>query len=245
MKKNINLGAVFILLALVAGCAKTAVAPLPDTPAPAMSVIWTLDSLAEIGGAPVAVLGNPQVIAADNPRVGKQVVHFDGDGDRLLVDANPLSGATEFTIEILFKPNDVFPANPEPRFFHIEAEDNPNRRITIELRLNDQRQWYLDAYIKSELSQYTLIDPARVHKVGEWYHAAVTYQSREFISYVNGIQELTGEVDYLPIAAHAKTSIGSRMNQIHWFNGAIAKVAITPKRLQPTEFVLLGAVAAR
>lgn len=199
------------------------------------SVVWDINSLVEIGGASTEALGNPHVVNT----IRGAAVRFDGDGDRLLVDANPLGDATEFTIEIIFNPVDAYPNNLEPRFFHIESPDNPNRRVTIELRLNDKKQWYFDAYIKSEKSQFTLIDSTKVHPIGEWAHAAITYKNREFVSYINGKKELVGQVDYLPIAANAKTSIGSRMNQIHWFNGDIAKVKISKKALAPNDFSLL------
>ncbi|MEN0035843.1 MAG: LamG domain-containing protein [Cellvibrio sp.] len=197
------------------------------------SALWVLNSTQQIAGHPVTILGEPQLVKTE---IGS-VVRFDGDGDRLLVDANPLGDATEFTIEIIFNPADAYPNNVEPRFFHIESADNPNRRLTIELRLNDKKQWYLDAYIKSEQSQLTLIDPTKVHPIGQWAHAAITYKKREFVSYVNGKRELVGQVDYLPIASNAKTSIGARMNQIHWFNGDIAKVKISPRALSADEFL--------
>jgi len=200
---------------------------LPD------SVVWDINSLTSIGGHSVESIGNPRIIDSE---LGA-AVRFDGDGDRLLVDANPLSDATEFTIEIIFNPGDAYPNNLEPRFFHIEAADNPNRRITIELRLNDKKQWYLDAYIKSEKSQITLIDSTKVHPIGKWAHAAVTYKNREFISYVNGVQELVGQVDYLPISSAAKTSIGARMNQVHWFKGNISQARITHRVLSVEEFL--------
>lgn len=199
------------------------------------SDVWLLNSLEKISDAPVTIQGNPQVV---NSTLGK-VISFDGDGDRLLVDKNPLANATEFTIEIIFNPADAFPNNAEPRFFHVEAVDNPNRRITIELRLNNKNQWYLDAYIKAEKSQLTLIDSTKVHPVGKWMHAAITYKNREFISYVNGKKELVGQVDYLPIAVTAKTSIGARMNQMHWFKGEIAQVRISHRVLNPIEFLSL------
>lgn len=204
-----------------------------SVPPSSPSEVWFINSLEKIGDAPVTIQGNPRLI---DSKLGK-VTSFDGDGDRLLVDRNPLNGANEFTIEIIFNPAAAFPTNTEPRFFHIEAMDNPNRRITIELRLNDKNQWYLDAYIKSEKSQFTLIDPTKTHPVGKWVHAAVTYKNREFTSYVNGNQELTGQVDYLPIAAIAKTSIGARMNQVHWFKGEIAQVRISHRALNPIEFL--------
>ncbi len=205
---------------------------------PSESLVWEVNSLDAIGGKHTLMQGNPTLV---DSQLGK-VVSFDGEGDRLLVDANPLGDATEFTIEIIFKPADAYPNNLEPRFFHIESPDNPNRRVTIELRLNDKKQWYLDAYIKSELSQFTLIDSAKVHSVGEWAHAAVTYKNREFISYVNGQKELTGQVDYLPIAANGKTSIGARMNEVHWFDGEIAKVRISKRVLAPEEFLTLDSL---
>ncbi len=214
----------------IASCVSFHRALAPVTP---VSNVWLINSLDKIDGAPVTLQGNPRLI---DSVLGK-VVSFDGDGDRLLVDKNPLSGANEFTIEIIFNAAAAFPANAEPRFFHIEAADNPNRRITIELRLNDKNQWYLDAYIKSEKSHFTLIDPTKVHPIGKWAHAAVTYKNREFTSYVNGIKELTGYVDYLPIAAIAKTSIGARMNQVHWFKGEIALVRISHCALNPIEFL--------
>jgi len=197
--------------------------------------LWEINSLEQLNGLPVAAEGNPQLI--DTPY--GQAVRFDGEGDRLLIDANPLGEATEFTVEIIFRPNDAFPNNWEPRFFHIEAPDNPNRRITIELRLNDRQQWYLDTYIKSEMSQHTLIDETLVHPVGEWAHAAITYKDRQFTAYVNGEKELSAEVDYLPIAANGQTSIGARMNRVHWFNGDILAVGISHEALAPEEFLLM------
>jgi hypothetical protein len=206
-----------------------------NKPSPNTTSLWEIDSLEKIAGAKVTVSGDPEVVESAQG----MAVRFDGDGDRLLVDTNPLGDAQEFTIEIIFNPADAYPDNWEPRFFHIEAADNPNRRITIELRLNDKKQWYLDGYIKSETSQFTLIDSTKVHPVGQWAHAAVTYKEREFVSYVNGVRELIGQVDYLPIAAHAQTSIGARMNQVHWFKGDVAKVRISPRVLAPAEFMTL------
>ncbi len=196
------------------------------------SLLWRVDSLETIGGLPVTVEGNPRRI--DSPH--GPAMYFDGDGDRLVLDVNPLGDAREFTIEILFRPDDAYPANTEPRFFHIEDPNNPDRRITIELRLNDQQQWYLDAYIKSEISQYTLIDPTLVHPVEQWAHAAITYRDRQFVSYVNGKRELTAQVDYLPIGVGGKTSIGARMNRVHWFKGSILAVRITPEVIAPDQF---------
>jgi hypothetical protein len=87
-----------------------------------------------------------------------------------------------------------------------------------------------------------LIDESLTHPVGEWYHAAVTYKDQLLTSYVDGEEELSGEVDYLPIPPSAKTSIGARMNEVDWFNGAIAYVALTHKALEPDDFAILDMI---
>jgi hypothetical protein len=205
----------------------------------ATQFLWPIDALADIGGHPTEAQGNPTIISDSMGAA----VSFDGDGDRLLVDANPLDGATEFTIELVFLPYDAHPDNTEPRFFHIESEENSDLRVTVELRLNSSQEWYLDAYIKSETSSHVLVDDQLTHPVDAWAHVAITYADEVFTSYVNGQQELVGAVTYMPIPPSAKTSIGARMNEVGWFNGAIAYAAITHQALEPSEFAILSMVA--
>ena len=142
---------------------------------------WLINSFHNIGGAAVSVQGNPRIVDSSQGKT----VRFDGEGDRLLVDKNPWANTNEFTIEIIFNPAAAFPANAEPRFFHIEAADNPSRRVTIELRLNNKNQWYLDAYIKSEQSQLTLIDPNKFNPVFNLSESSFIYNFSVLISYVN------------------------------------------------------------
>lgn len=193
---------------------------------------WMLNSTTTIGERKVTPEGNPQV----KKEQGCASIFFDGDGDRLLLKGSPLKNAESFTIEALIKPYDVFPANKEPRFLHIESPENPLRRFTFELRLNDKHQWYLDAYIKSEKSQFTLIDATKTHPTGVWAHVAVTYANGVFTSYVNGIKELEGKVDYQVIPENADISVGARLNQIHWFNGEIAEIRFSKHALMPKDF---------
>jgi hypothetical protein len=37
-----------------------------------------------------------------------------------------------------------------------------------------------------------------------------------------------------------KTSLGVRLNKVHWFKGAIRTVRITPRALSPEEFLTAG-----
>lgn len=228
MKKP-NALALLFLAGLVAACACT-------PPAKYAQQRWNVDSLDAIAGNALALMGDPKIV--DSP--WGQATAFDGDGDRLLLNTNPLGDARAFTVELLVKPYDVYPHNIEPRIFHIEAPDNPARRLTIEMRLNDQHQWYLDTYIKAESEQRVLIDARLVHPVNQWAHVAVTYDQGEFTSYVNGQRELSGAVNYLPVGEGAFTSIGARMNQVHWFAGEIAQVATTSRALTPAKFALLA-----
>ncbi len=197
------------------------------------STLWRLDRLDQVGSVPARAEGDPTLVdTAHGP-----AIHFDGDGDRLLIEHNPLAEQNQFTIEVWFKPADVWPENWEPRFFHIESLDNPDRRITVELRLNDQQQWYLDGYLKSERDALTLIDETLVHPVNQWHHAALTFDGTTMRTYVNGSLELEGTVDFEPIGAHAHTSVGARLNRVHWFNGLMLAVRTTPRALEPDAFL--------
>jgi len=182
------------------------------------STTWTISSVDSIAGYPVIKSDSPMVIDSD---VHGKAVWFDGIDDGLLVESNPLEGAVSFTVEVIFKPDSSWPENKEQRFIHIQAPANDDRRILIELRLTDDHQWYLDTYIKSEVSSKTLKLETALHPVGHWYHAALVYEDRSMKHYVNGVEEISGEVDFLPIT-NGHTSIGTRMNQRSWFKGAIA-----------------------
>ncbi len=203
------------------------------TEAPFVALKWQSAALAHDNITTIE--GNPTTTAS---ALGDTIT-FDGEGDRLVVNQNPLWQAEEFTIEVIIKPNDAFPENTAPRYLHIESADNSNRRITMEMRLNENKQWYLDAYIKSDNDKYTLIDKTLVHPIDQWAHTAITYKNKIFTSFVNGEQELSATVQYLPIAKNAKTSIGARLNKVHWFSGSIFSVAVTHKALEPSAFKTL------
>ncbi|ALJ01495.1 hypothetical protein DC20_15360 [Rufibacter tibetensis] len=194
---------------------------------------WKMDSLTAVGGHLTAVIGNPKSIKGKG---GAQVISFDGVDDGLLVDHNPIAGAEEFTIEVVFKPNAAWPANVEQRFLHIEDMALGQRRILLELRLNNRNQWYADFFMRTEKAALTLIDSTKTHPVGEWATMTLTYKDKQLKGYVNGQRELSGEIEYLPIPASAKTSIGTRMDQRSWFNGEIQSVKVWKRALQPKKY---------
>ncbi|WP_089684734.1 LamG domain-containing protein [Catalinimonas alkaloidigena] len=199
------------------------------------STTWQLDNLEQIGGHAVEIYGNPKVV--ETP-YGKGIA-FDGIEDQLIVDASPLKEYSEFTIEALMKPNDVFPENAAPRFFHIESSESVSR-LLMEIRLNDQHQWYFDGFLKATTEDLALIDSTLIHPTEAWMHVAVSYQDSVFTTYVNHQPELSGAVRYDPIPVlNGKTSLGARMNFRSYFNGTIAKIRVTNAVLKPEDFMPL------
>jgi hypothetical protein len=109
-----------VLAALSAMPPPSAVSAFPGT---AKEVVWVLDNLATVGGHRVRVVGSPRVVTSE---VGR-AVEFDGRGDGLFLDVNPLAGLERFTIEALFAPA---PDGPEEqRFLHVQESGSENRAM--------------------------------------------------------------------------------------------------------------------
>lgn len=198
-----------------------------------MSETWNLEKLENIGGHSTEVVGNPEVIKSDD----STFILFDGDEDALLVKANPIRGAESFTIEVIFRPDySSDPKNIEQRFIHIQNLINENSRILIELRLTPNGEWFLDSFIKSDDSQLPLYAEKFPHPCGQWYHAALTYENGTMRHYVNGVEEMSGNVNFVPIV-EAHTSVGVRINHISWFKGGMKTLRFSDKALRPEEFL--------
>lgn len=192
------------------------------------SLTWKIDSLSKIGGNPVTVIGDPQVI--NSPR-GKAVL-FDGTDDGLLVNANPIAGARAFTVEAIFRPDPN--GKEEQRWFHIQEETGDNR-VLLEIRLTGE-QWFLDTFIKSGENNRTLYAEDFKHPLGEWYHVALVFDGSTMRHYVDGKEELSGPLTIQPFG-NGRASIGVRMNRVHWFKGAIREARFTPHALAPKDFM--------
>lgn len=196
-----------------------------------MSEQWKLHELEKIGGHPISIIGTPVIVKDE------ESIQFDGVHDGIIVLNNPLSGAKDFTLEVICKPeasND--PNNVEQRFVHIQNIINENSRILIELRLTKDNQWFLDTFIKSDDKALTLYAEKFPHPVGQWYHAALVYENGTMKHFVNGIEEMSGSVEYVPIN-EGHTSIGMRINQVSWYKGLIKTIRATKSALKPEEFL--------
>lgn len=188
--------------------------------ASAGGVTWTIDNLENIGGHAVTVVGSPRVV--DTP--GGRALEFNGTSDGLLIDANPLAGLAQFTIDIEFKP--AADGQEEQRFLHFEENGSGNRAL-IELRMNADRRWALDTFLRSPEPGLTLLDRTLSHPSDVWHTATLSYDGRTMAHFVDGVRELAGEVAFTPLGP-GRTSIGMRQNRVSWFKGQIRSVRITP-----------------
>ncbi len=196
---------------------------------PTKAVVWNVNSLESIGGHAVTVVGKPRIIDVD----GGKAVEFNGRDDALFVDANPLAGLKEFTAEVVFRPAAGGPK--EQRFLHFQPAGSESR-VLFETRLPQAEEWFLDTYLHTDVGQQTLFAKDSHHACGRWYAAAIVVDGKSMRHYVNGKEELAAEVKFAPLAT-GKTSIGVRFNRVHWFQGGIRQIRITPAVLAPTEFL--------
>jgi len=197
------------------------------------SIVWILDDFSTIGGHPVTVFGDPVVREFETGNA----TEFDGDDDGVIVHGCPLDGSTSFTIELLFKPYDSFPNNVEQRFFHMQRPGRESRRVLIELRLTGNKTWFVDTHIRADSSSLTCRPEHLPHSVDRWYHIAFVYEKGKARHFVNGVEEMSGEIPYIPVQ-DAEVSLGMRMNGRSFFKGAIRSVSMTRRALPPEEFVL-------
>ncbi len=190
--------------------------------------MWKFDSITRIGGHAVTAEGHPRVIAT---AAGK-AVEFGGVDDALFLDVHPLAGAETFTWEVIFRP-DVGGA-AEQRFFHFQ-ENGTLSRMLFEIRVIDGK-WALDSFAMSGEDSKALLDRAKLHSLGVWHHVAAVYDGRQYRSYVDGVLELAAEVHLAPQHA-GRTSVGTRINRVNYFKGAVFAARMTNRALPPADFL--------
>jgi hypothetical protein len=188
---------------------------------------WILGNLTGSTDKNIKISGKPGIVKC---KYG-EAVSFDGSGDAIFLESNPLADLEQFTVEIIFQPSAG--GNFEQRFLH--CGDVQGDRVLLELRAT-QAEWYFDAFIKVGDQQCALIDPALLHPLDKWYHLAYVVNNGKLETYVNGKKELEGQISLTPVTGE-KTSIGARQNGVSWFKGAIYKILITGSALQPGNFL--------
>jgi hypothetical protein len=225
--KNISIAALCILLTGVVSCSN---GNQEKAQMGTGQIVWNINNLAVIGGVETVITGFPHLI--DTPD-GK-AVEFDGVQDGLQVLSHPLSGAEAFTLEVIFCP--YADGLKEQRFFHLQ-ENGTDNRLLVETRLTGDGQWYLDTFMSSADGNQTLRDEKYLHPVGEWFNGTLVFDGAEARQYVNGELEFSAEIPEFTPHKDGRTSIGVRMNQVHWFKGAIRKARFTRSALAPEELL--------
>jgi hypothetical protein len=232
----------FIIAALACAAALPMVVSAQQA---ARATTWTFDRLDKIGGIATRVEGNPKVV--DTP-VGK-AVEFDGVDDAVWVEQHPLAGADTFTFEAIFRPDG---GAAEQRWFHLAERDtktgllagaehaktgqDSNSRFLFELRVINGNQWCLDAFVNGPGYNKALMFRDKLYPIGQWYHVAQTYDGKMFRSYVNG--ELQGEAEIaFKAQGPGEASIGTRINRVNYFHGAVRQARFTRAALTPDQFM--------
>lgn len=193
-------------------------------------MIWEFDNLERIGGHAVTVIGEPQVI--DTPE-GK-AIEFDGEDDGILLPVHPLAGMDQFTAEVIFNP--YAEGRKAQRFFHMEETGETEDRVMFETRLTDDGLWFLDTYVKSGENSYPQLAEDYKHPIEPWWHAAIVMDDSTISHYVNGELEMSSPVIFEP-QEPGQTSVGMRLNQVHWYKGAVRVARFTPEPLKPEAFL--------
>lgn len=231
-----KVAAILPLLAFVSACVSA-----PPMAGPT-AVTWRLDQLGRIGGLPVRVEGDPQMI----PTQAGPAVAFDGVDDAIFIDRHPLAGAETFTIEAVFRPDGgAF----EQRWLHLaeaSAEaaagvyppvDPSGSRFLFEIRVVDG-SWYLDAFVAGPGYRQVLMFPEKRYPLGRWYHVAQVYDGKTYRSYVNGELQGEAEIAFRPQSS-GYASIGTRINRRDYFKGAVYAARFTHAALAPSQFLKL------
>jgi hypothetical protein len=214
-----------------------AFAQMPSAP---QSTIWRFDNIDSIGGHPTTVLGHPHLV--DSP-YGK-AVEFNGVNDALFVDVHPLAGARTYTWEVIFRP-DIDGAQAQ-RFFHLAELDpatgnDTQNRMLFEIRIV-KGQWCLDSFAQSSNGSHrTLLNCDDLHPLGQWYRVTAVYDGKMLRNYVGDELQGEGELDLVP-QGPGHSSIGTRIDRRDYFKGAVLMARMTPRALDPENFLKMPPV---
>jgi len=210
------------------------VAAFTQSAGDAQFTIWRFDNIDSIAGHATHVLGHPHLV--DSP-YGKAVA-FNGVDDALFVDVHPLAGASEYTWEVIFRP-DADGAR-EQRFFHLAELDpatgkDTGNRMLFEIRIVNG-QWCLDSFAASGASTRTLLNCNDLHPLGQWYRVTAVFDGKTLRNYVGDEMQGEGEFHLTP-QGPGHSSIGTRIDRRDYFKGAVFEARFTPRALKPEEFL--------
>ena len=221
-------GVATLLVMLLMGCSAPP-EPTPEAPTAAdpESTRWVIADFLRNPPPGLSTSGEPVLVESPyGPAVA-----FDGQDDAFFLNDNALSGLATFTLEVVFRPDSDGP--PEQRFLHFGQAQG--ERVLLETRVTEEGKWYLDSFIQKGETGKALIEPKLLHDADRWFHLAYVVDKGRLKNYVDGELELTGEIPFSGLEG-GTTSIGVRLNRVHWFKGAFYTIRVTPAALTPEQF---------
>jgi len=197
------------------------------------AITWRFDNVANVGGNPSTLIGSPKVIATD---LGK-AIHFEGSntsGDAIFLPTLPLTGALDYTFEVIFRPSAAGQA--EQRIFHLQEDGTQSRRM-FEIRIHGDK-WCIDTVAVSAVAGQPddragimlNCDAQHLFQLGHWYAVATTYDGKMLRTYVNGILQGESTVALRPLGKGG-TSIGTRYTKRDYFTGEMFEARFSTKAL--------------
>jgi len=121
----------------------------------------------------------------------------------------------------------------------VTTGQDANARFLFELRAVE-KSWYLDAFVNGPGYNRALMFKDKVHPIGEWYHVAQTYDGKMHRSYVNGVLQGEAALTGFKAMGPGAASVGTRINRVSYFKGAVRLARFTPRALTPDQFVRIG-----
>jgi hypothetical protein len=76
----------------------------------------------------------------------------------------------------------------------------------------------------------------KLYPIGSCYDVVKTFDGKIYRSYVNGELQAEDQIDFKPQGS-GHTSIGTRINWLNYFNGAILEARFTSQPLAPDQFL--------
>ena len=189
-------------------------------------ISWNVADFITSTSSRVKIYGQPRVTEIDS----KTCVVFNGKNDSLTIEENPFQGAKAFTIQVLVKPDST--GQPAQRFIHLEDKDL--RRLMVELRLSGNSSWAMDTFLHSDKGNHPLLDMKYLHSANAWHWACLVYDGHTMTSYIDGEKELSFDLPF-SVMREGRVAIGSRLNHVYWFKGAIAVIEFDRRALRSNE----------
>jgi hypothetical protein len=189
---------------------------------------WRLDNLSTLGDQPLLQVDKPSIVQTPSGAA----VCFDGKNDGLVRGSNPLTGLSQFTLQIFFRSDQD--NLQEMHLLHIEEPENIRHRFILETRSIKAGTWYPRVFIRWDDLATEIDQPTNSLSKGDWYWVAFSYDGVTARLFVNGEETVSKQASWGPIG-DAPLSLGMRLNKQGFFPGCFAQLIVTSTALPAAE----------